>query len=149
MGGDMSLVNDPLRYSTAAPVSASEFEAVLRRSGLAARRPVEDRGCLEGMLRHANLIVTCWREAELIGIARSVTDFHYCCYLSDLAVDAAYQGRGVGVTLIRMTQEALGPRGQIILLSAPAAVEYYPHIGFDHHPQAWILPRDKALRGGR
>jgi ribosomal protein S18 acetylase RimI-like enzyme len=144
----MSLANDNLRYSTTAPVSVSEFEGVLCRSGLAARRPVEDRACLEGMLRNANLIVTCWRGTELIGIARSVTDFVYCCYLSDLAVDAACQGRGVGVTLIRMTQEALGPRGQIILLSAPAAIEYYPHLGFDHHPQAWILPRDKPVRGG-
>ena len=141
----MSQANDNLSFSTSAPVSVSEFEDVLRRSGLAARRPVEDRACLEGMLRHSNLVVTCRRGEELIGIARSVTDFCYCCYLSDLAVDVAHQGRGVGTSLIRMTQEALGPRGQIILLSAPAAVHYYPRIGFDHHSQAWILPRNRGV----
>ena len=98
------------------------------------------------MLRHSNLVATCWQGTVLVGIARSVTDFHYCCYLSDLAVDIAYQRQGVGTALIRLTQEALGPRAQIILLSAPAAVDYYPRIGFEHHPEAWILPRDRSVR---
>jgi GNAT superfamily N-acetyltransferase len=139
----MSQFVEGLRYTTGAPVSVDAFRELLVRSGLAARRPVEDSACLEGMLRHANLIVTCWSGDGLVGMARSVTDFHYCCYLSDLAVDVAHQGRGVGTTLIRMTQAALGPRGQIILLSAPGAIEYYPRIGFERHPQAWILPRGK------
>jgi ribosomal protein S18 acetylase RimI-like enzyme len=136
-----------LRYSTTDPVTVQEFKDVLRRSGLAARRPVEDAACLEGMLRHANLTVTCWRESLLIGIARSVTDFHYCCYLSDLAVDAAHQRQGVGRRLIQLTQDRLGPRAQIILLSAPAAVEYYPRIGFERHAQAWVLPRGASVDG--
>jgi predicted N-acetyltransferase YhbS len=78
-------------------------------------------------------------------VARSVTDFNYCCYLSDLAVDLEYQKRGIGRGLIAETQKALGPRCGIILLSAPAAVQYYPHIGFQHHPQAWILPRSQGV----
>ena len=143
-------MNEPsvdLRYSTTDPVTVLEFKDVLRRSGLAARRPVADASCLEGMLRHANLTVTCWRESLLIGIARSVTDFHYCCYLSDLAVDAAHQRQGVGRRLIQLTQGRLGPRGQIVLLSAPAAVEYYPRLGFERHAQAWVLPRDVSVDG--
>jgi predicted N-acetyltransferase YhbS len=98
------------------------------------------------MLDHSNLIATAWDGRLLVGIARSVTDFHYCCYLSDLAVDAASQRRGIGRRLIQITQDALGPRCTIILLSAPAAVDYYPHLGFERHPQAWILGRAKALR---
>jgi GNAT superfamily N-acetyltransferase len=84
---------------------------------------------------------------RLVGIARSVTDFSYCCYLSDLAVDRDYQKSGIGRELIALTQAQLGPRCTIILLSAPAAVNYYPHIGFTHHPQAWLLPRDKQVVG--
>jgi GNAT superfamily N-acetyltransferase len=100
------------------------------------------------MIEHSNLIATAWDGQLLIGIARSVTDFHYCCYLSDLAVDVAYQRRGVGRRLIQTTQDALGPRCNIILLSAPAAVSYYPHLGFKRHDQAWILPRLKRVQIG-
>jgi ribosomal protein S18 acetylase RimI-like enzyme len=137
---------EAIRYSTSDTVSVDEFKDVLLRSGLAARRPVDDAACLEGMLRCANLLVTCRRGERLIGVARSVTDFHYCCYLSDLAVDAGYQRQGIGSELIRRTQAALGSRAQIVLLSAPAAVDYYPRIGFERHPQAWILAREKSVQ---
>ena len=79
-------------------------------------------------------------------MARSVTDVNYCCYLSDLAVDLAYQKRGIGTTLIAETHKLLGPRCTVILLSAPAAVEFYPRIGLKHHPQAWILPRSATIK---
>ncbi len=134
-----------IKYRINQDISADEFIDVLRRSTLAERRPVEDRVCIEGMLRHANLLVTAWDGDRLIGVARSVTDFNYCCYLSDLAVDTAYQKHGIGKCLIAETQQRLGPQCTIILLSAPAAVEYYPRIGFQHHPQAWLLPRAKSL----
>jgi ribosomal protein S18 acetylase RimI-like enzyme len=97
------------------------------------------------MLENSNLIATAWDDALLVGIARSVTDFHYCCYLSDLAVDVAYQRRGIGKRLIQLTQDALGQRCNIILLSAPAAVDYYPHFCFKRHEQAWVLARAKKL----
>jgi predicted N-acetyltransferase YhbS len=97
------------------------------------------------MIEHSNLIATAWDGALLVGIARSVTDFHFCCYLSDLAVDVAYQRQGVGKQLIQITQDALGPRCTIILLAAPAAVDYYPHLGFERHDHAWILARPKRI----
>lgn len=128
-----------LRYSLTEPVSVEAFRDLLIRSTLAERRPVEDPDCLEGMLRHADLTATCWAGETLVGIARSVTDFSYCCYLSDLAVDASFQRQGMGKRLIELTQTRLGPLCKIILLAAPAAVDYYPRIGFSHHPQAWIL----------
>lgn len=130
-----------LRYSFSDSVSVDAFRDLLMRSTLAERRPVDNPECLAGMLRHADLTVTCWEGETLVGLARSVTDFSYCCYLSDLAVDSAFQRRGMGKKLIELTQSRLGPLCKIILLSAPAAVEYYPHIGFTHHPQAWVLPQ--------
>ncbi len=134
-----------IEYKVGREISADEFIGLLRQSTLAARRPVDDRDCIEGMLKNANLLVTAWQNDRLIGIARSVTDFSYCCYLSDLAVDIEYQKCGIGKRLIAETQKRLGPRCAIILLSAPAAVEYYPRIGLQHHPQAWILPREKKV----
>ncbi len=126
-------------YSSDQQLTAEQFIDLLQRSGLAERRPVDDRGCVTAMLEHANLLVTAWDGDRLIGVARSVTDFSYCCYLSDLAVDRDYQGRGVGRALIDHSRRQLGPKARIILLSAPAAADYYPHVGFSKHDGAWIL----------
>jgi ribosomal protein S18 acetylase RimI-like enzyme len=134
-----------LRYSTDESVSVLQFVDILNRSTLAGRRPVKDLACLEGMIQNSNLVATAWDDGLLVGIARSVTDFAYCCYLSDLAVDCAYQRQGIGRRLIQVTQDALGPRGTIILLAAPAAVDYYPHLGFERHDQAWVLDRETPV----
>jgi predicted N-acetyltransferase YhbS len=129
-------------YAINESITADEFIDVLRRSTLAERRPVDDAECIRGMLKHADLMVTARQNGKLVGVARSVTDFHYCCYLSDLAVEKDVQGKGAGMELIRQTQTKLGDKCKIILLSAPAAVNYYPRVGFEHHPQAWTLKRE-------
>ncbi|MDR2173021.1 MAG: GNAT family N-acetyltransferase [Burkholderiales bacterium] len=101
---------------------------------------------MEAMLKHANLLGTAWDGDQLVGLARAVTDFAYCCYLSDLAVDEAYQRRSIGKELIALLQKHIHPDAKIILLSAPQAVDYYPHIGFEQHLSAWTLCADQALR---
>ncbi|HUD45593.1 MAG TPA: GNAT family N-acetyltransferase [Candidatus Baltobacteraceae bacterium] len=135
-----------IRYEHTQVIGAEEFVDLLKRSTLAERRPVDDSKCVKAMLEHANLICTAWDGEKLVGVARSVTDFEYCCYLSDLAVDVAYQKRGIGRELIRLTRSRLGNRANIILLSAPKAETYYPRIGFDAHRSAWILPPAKSLK---
>jgi len=118
---------------------------VLNRSTLGKRRPVDDLPCLEAMLQHGNLLCTAWDGDKLVGVERSVTDFEYCCYLSDLAVDEQYQKQGIGKELIRLTQSRLGGKAKLILLAAPKAAAYYPKIGFEAHPSAWILPAHKQV----
>jgi predicted N-acetyltransferase YhbS len=108
-------------------------------STLGLRRPVGDRECMARMLREANLVVTAWDADLLVGIARSLTDFCYICYLADLAVRESYQRTGIGKELMRRTQAELGQNARIILLAAPAADAYYPHVGFTHHPRAWMI----------
>ena len=135
-----------LTYEISRKISSSEFVDLLRRSTLAERRPVDDPPCIQAMLEHANLLVTAWNGELLVGVARSITDFAYCCYLSDLAIDQTYQKRGIGKELIRLTQTSLGARARIILLSAPKAEAYYPKIGFEAHPSAWMLPAAKPLK---
>uniref|UniRef100_A0AAU2K0P9 GNAT family N-acetyltransferase n=1 Tax=Streptomyces sp. NBC_00049 TaxID=2903617 RepID=A0AAU2K0P9_9ACTN len=122
---------------TGADLDVEEVIGLYRASTLAERRPVADVERFSRMLAGANLVVTARADdGGLIGIARSVTDGVYSTYLSDLAVDVAYQGKGVGRDLIRTTQEA-APQAKLILLSAPAAVDYYPHVGFTRHESAW------------
>ena len=129
-----------LIYRLGRHLSVVQFRDLLDRSTLGERRPVNDIDCLRGMLDNADLLVACFDGERPVGVARSVTDFSYCCYLSDLAVDVDYQGRGIGKTLIEQTRQQLGDRCRLILLAAPAAASYYPHLGFEKHESAWTLP---------
>ena len=131
----------PVVYAREQALTAAEFIDVLQRSGLSERRPVDDRDRIERMLAHSNLIVTARVDGRLVGVSRALTDFGFCCYLSDLAVDAACQRRGIGRELVRRTHEAAGLHTTLILLAAPAARDYYPHIGMTKHDSCWVVPR--------
>lgn len=122
-------------------LTVEEFRAVLVESTLGERRPVDRPAALARMLEHANLVVTARDAGRLVGVARSLTDFAYCCYLSDLAVARSHQRAGVGRALLETTLAALEPGAKLILLAAPAAVDYYPKVGFERHPSAWIRAR--------
>jgi len=135
-----------IEYRTGNDLDLDEVIDVYVDSTLGERRPVDDRERMAGMLRHANLVITAWDGDRIVGIARSVSDFLYATYLSDLAVRLSHQKRGIGIELIRRTQQA-APQATIILLAAPAAVEYYPRVGFTQHQSAWILRPGEALRG--
>lgn len=127
-----------IHYNIHDSVTLDEFRAVLVNSTLGERRPIDNEETLTNMLAHANLIATARKDGRLIGIARSLTDFHYCTYLSDLAVDLNHQKTGIGKELIRLTKEAT-PKAKLILLSAPKAVNYYPKIGMTHWEQCYVL----------
>jgi predicted N-acetyltransferase YhbS len=117
-----------IEYKIENELSVDEFRMVLVNSTLGQRRPVNDPERLSRMLEHGNLIITARENGRLIGVSRSLTDYAFCTYLSDLAVDEAYQKQGIGKELIRQTKLA-APAARLILLSAPAAVSYYPKIG--------------------
>jgi GNAT superfamily N-acetyltransferase len=134
-------MSQTLRYSTSEQINPDQFIDVLKRSGLAERRPVDDLATIEGMLYGASILVTAWHGDILVGVSRAISDFSYCTYLSDLAVDVDYQKQGIGKELIRLTHEAAGPTSSLILLSAPAATGYYPRIGMAPHNSCWTLPR--------
>jgi len=115
-------------------------------STLGERRPADDRGRMSEMLKQANLVVTAWDGDLLVGISRALSDFSFVTYLSDLAVRKSHQRSGIGKELIRRTQQAAGPQAKLILVAAPAAAEYYPRIGFQHVPRAWMLEAGEYLR---
>lgn len=128
----------PVTYQTEPSLMADEFIDLLVRSTLAERRPVDDRERIEAMLRNADLIMTARSGGRLVGVARAITDFAYCCYLSDLAVDESYQRQGIGKELMRRVAEAAGPQTKLILLAAPKAADYYPKIGMTRHESCWV-----------
>ena len=128
-------------YSLEPHLQPDEFVDVLVRSTLGERRPVDRPDVIQAMLRHADIIATARVEGLLVGVSRAITDFSYCTYLSDLAVDEAFQRRGIGRELIRRTHEAAGLNTSLILLSAPKAQTYYPHIGMQRHDSCWYIRR--------
>jgi len=126
-------------------LSTEDFIDILNRSTLRERRPVDDLECIESMIKNADIIVTAILDEKIVGVARAITDFSYCCYLSDLAVDASFQHQGIGKKVIQKVREQLGSKCKVILLSAPAAAGYYPKIGFTQHPSAWVLDSTKEI----
>jgi predicted N-acetyltransferase YhbS len=128
-------------YQVEPTLSVEEFLDVLERSNLAERRPVDEPETIRGMLKNAGLIVTARIGGRLVGVSRAITDFSYCVYLADLAVVEDHQGQGIGRELIRRTHEAAGPGTTLVLLAAPKAKTYYPHVGLTQHDSCWIIPR--------
>ena len=131
----------PITYAVEPNLTAQEFRDVLVTSTLAERRPANDLPRLEKMLRQADVIVTARDGGQLVGISRAITDFAYCCYLSDLAVDAAYQRQGIGKRLIEETRIRAGESATLQLVAAPAAEDYYPRIGMQPVKSCWLIPR--------
>ena len=132
-----------VEYKVNQLISSDQFIELLMRSGLAERRPIDDLECMAGMVINSNLLVTAWHGERLVGVARSMTDFHYACYLSDLAVDKHFQRQGIGKALITETQKQLEPQCKLILISAPDANEYYPSLGFVNNPRCWVLEQPR------
>jgi ribosomal protein S18 acetylase RimI-like enzyme len=134
--GDMEI-----KYEFVQKIAASEVAAVFKKSGIT--RPVDDLDRIQRMVDHADIIVTARNNGQLVGIARAITDYSYCCYLSDLAVDAEYQRIGIGKELVRIIQEKLGDEVTLLLVAAPNAVEYYPRIGFEKLDKAFSIRRKR------
>ena len=130
-----------LAYKVNTPVTAQEVADLFRSSGI--RRPVDQLERIQRMIDHADLTITAWEGGKLVGIARAITDYSYCCYLSDLAVDRAYQNLGIGKQLIQKLQEQLTEEVSLILLSAPNAMEYYPRVGFQKAENAFLIQRKR------
>jgi predicted N-acetyltransferase YhbS len=135
-----------ITYRRGNDLDLEQIVDLYRASTLGERRPVDDRAILADMIRHANLVVTAWDGEVLVGISRSLTDFSYVAYLADLAVRDTHQKLGIGRELIARTRAEMGPRSMIVLLAAPAAVDYYPKLGFTQHGSAWVLRAGEELR---
>ncbi len=128
-----------ITYRDDAEIAVDVAIDLYKRSTLGERRPVDRPDIFAGMLGNASLTVSAWDGNCLVGISRTLTDFTYVAYLADLAVDEAYQRQGIGEQLICETRQRLGSECMIVLLAAPKANDYYPKLGFEHNPRAWML----------
>lgn len=134
----MQIDSNQIIYKIQESIQAEQYIELLGKTSLGARRPIDDFERIQGVLAHSNLLITAWVNHQLIGLARSVTDFYYCCYLSDLAIAEDFQKLGIGKKLVDLMLSALQPNCHLILLAAPQATGYYSKIGFQQHPSAWV-----------
>ncbi|KQT73821.1 GCN5 family acetyltransferase [Methylobacterium sp. Leaf465] len=129
-------------YGIEPDLDAAEFRRVLIESGLAVRRPTDDLPRLARMLAQADLVVTARRDDDLVGVARTLTVFVFCAYLSDLAVSRSAQGLGIGRGLLAATRAAVGPQASLLLTAAPGAVSFYDRIGMPRVADAFRYDRE-------
>jgi GNAT superfamily N-acetyltransferase len=130
-----------ISYKVNAKIEAHQLSEVFRDSGI--RRPYDDLNRMKKMLENANLLVTAWDGDLLVGVARALTDYSYCCYLSDLAVIKSYQNNGIGHELVEQVQKQVGDESMLLLISAPEAIDFYPKIGFTNIENAFLINRKK------
>ncbi len=93
------------------------------------------------MVENADLTVSAWANDQLVGAARALTDWCYCCYLSDLAVSRKYQRAGIGAALLERVKDEIGDAVTLVLVSAPDANQFYYRCGLDNTDQGFILQR--------
>lgn len=130
-----------ITYKVNTKLEAHQLAELFRASGI--KRPIDDLSRIKKMIDNSNLIITAWDGDKLVGVARAVTDFSFCCYLSDLAVDKEYQKQGIGHELVDEIQKQVGEESNLILLAASESMEYYPKIGFDKCGHAFFIQRKK------
>jgi ribosomal protein S18 acetylase RimI-like enzyme len=99
--------------------------ALYRAAALA--RPVDDGERIARMYAAANLVLTAWDGAGLVGILRAWSDGGFLGYIADLAVHPDYQRWGIGRELLR---RAIASNTEVTFLlnAAPEAKDYYEHI---------------------
>ncbi len=139
----MSTLKNNIVYKVNVEIKANKYLDLLSKTSLGQRRP-SDLMSIDGMLKNSNLIISAWLGGSLVGVSRSLTDYYFCCYLSDLVVSEEFQNDGIGRKLIDLTAEKLQPNCTIVLLAAPQAMGYYPKMGFSQHTSAWVKKLPKS-----
>jgi ribosomal protein S18 acetylase RimI-like enzyme len=130
-----------IEYRHNFPLNPIDVVRVFDSSGIT--RPTNDIPRIARMFAASNLVISAWANGVLVGVCRALTDYSYCCYLSDLAVDQAFQKLGIGTELLRQVQSTVGDTVSLILLSAPGAMSYYPSVGFAKAENAFVIRRAK------
>lgn len=106
-------------------------------------RPTHNEDRIGKMYENSNLIISAWDGDVLVGVARSITDWCWSCYLADLAIRQSHQKEGIGKKLIELTKEKIGEETMLLLLSVPTAMDYYPKVGFAKQESSFIINREK------
>lgn len=130
-----------ITYKLGQEITATQLIELFRSSGI--KRPLDQPERISNMIKQCDILYTAWDNDMLVGVARAISDFSYCCYLSDLAVAKSHQQQGIGEALIQHVRDHLGDEVSLLLLSAPTAMDYYPKVGFELANNAFLIKRKR------
>ncbi len=114
-------------------ISAEEYIEFLKRTDLGSQYPkerFEER--IQKLVRNASISLTA-RDADgkIIGVCFGITDFAYWLFITDIGVDRAYTGQGIGRVLMKQAHEAAGGKQNIAvyLCANTNALPFYEKLG--------------------
>lgn len=112
------------------PASLDEAETIrhfMHRMGWSHR--IRDAESFRTLLRNSDRTATAWDGAKVVGFARALCDDVSNGYISMVAVDPAYHGRGIGGTLI---ETLLNNDFHMtwVLRASHDSREFWEHFGF-------------------
>ena len=114
-------------------ISAEAYIDFLKRTNLGSQYPKErfaER--IERLVQTVSISLVARNEAGMIvGTLFGLTDFAYWLYVTDLGVDRAYEGQGIGRRLMKMAHEIAGGEKDIAvyLIANEKAIPFYEKLG--------------------
>lgn len=114
-------------------LTPEEYIDFLKRTNLGSQYPKErfaDR--IARLVKTVSISLVARNEAGLIvGVLFGLTDFAYWLYVTDLGVDRAYEGQGIGRRLMKMAHEVAGGEKDIAvyLIANEHAIPFYEKLG--------------------
>ena len=116
-------------------VTADEYIDFLKRTDLGSQYPKERfESRIEKLVKNVSISLTARNEeGVLVGALFGLTDFAYWLYVTDLGVDRAYEGQGIGRRLMKTAHEKAGGEKDIAvyLIANENAVGFYEKLGME------------------
>lgn len=81
------------------------------------RNYIEDDNKLMEAFNNSQIIITVWKETELVGLLRAITDYNFILYVQDIIVLPEYQCLGIGTNLLNIIKEKYSNINQLILIA--------------------------------
>lgn len=114
-------------------ISPEDYIDFLKRTDLGSQYPKERfRERIEKLVTTVSVSLTARNEAgTVVGVLFGLTDFAYWLYVTDLGVDRAYTGQGIGRRLMKTAHEIAGGEKDIAvyLIANENAVGFYEKLG--------------------
>lgn len=114
-------------------ISVEEYIDFLKRTDLGSQYPKERfEGRIAKLVKNVSISLVARNEiGDVVGVLFGLTDFAYWLYVTDLGVDRAYTGQGIGKKLMKTAHEIAGGERDIAvyLIANENAIGFYEKLG--------------------
>ncbi|WP_440895584.1 GNAT family N-acetyltransferase [Amphibacillus sp. Q70] len=121
------------------PIKATELMNLYHNAGWWDERKEQD---IDKMLSKV-ISVGAWKDDELVGFSRAVTDGKFRAYIEDVVVHKEFQCEGIGLKLVSNLLKELSHIDVISLFCEEQLIPFYEKNAFKHSPSQFIMHRKK------